>query len=298
MGVRRLADVGALRSGRELFPMMTLVCIPLAWSSARNGQATLAMAGMMMLATSDLVRGRWGRAVFWLVAAVAVKPLALVLALLAGALYRPLWLRLPIGTAAMLALPLVLQSPDYAIAQYRGCVEMLNVAAQFGQGKIWAHFFGMMNVFGLPIPVAAQTPVRLLAAAATLLVCYVARRRGDPTQAGLLTFAMAACYIMLMNPRTENNTYSTLAPAIALLAAQAWILDRRPVATSLLLLLAAGTVGSYELGRLITPPKQSIWLAPLMCVLFTGYVVMRALRTRAGAGGTDTCPLVALSNEQ
>jgi hypothetical protein len=53
-GVRRLATHGGGDSGRELFPLMTALCIPLAADSARNGQATLLVTAMMVLAVADL----------------------------------------------------------------------------------------------------------------------------------------------------------------------------------------------------------------------------------------------------
>ena len=77
---------------------------------------------------------------------------------------------------------------------------------------------------------------------------------------------------MLFNPRTENNTYSMLGPAVGVFLARSVLVDRRILRTALLALVAIGVLGTYEIGRLITSPAQSMWLAPLMCIVFAGYV--------------------------
>jgi hypothetical protein len=85
---------------------------------------------------------------------------------------------------------------------------------------------------------------------------------------------------MLFGPRTEYNTYSALAPAIAVLCAQAWLVDRRRLAAVGLAIVALLILGSFEIGRRLAPGVLLIWLAPLMCVWFTSFVVVRVLQAR------------------
>jgi hypothetical protein len=65
-GIFHFARLVGGSSGKGLFPLMTLVTLPLAWDCARNGQATLVITGLMLLAVVDIVRTRWWRAVLWL----------------------------------------------------------------------------------------------------------------------------------------------------------------------------------------------------------------------------------------
>jgi hypothetical protein len=85
-GLLRFGRLGGERTGDLLFPLMSAVAVPLVWDCARNGQATLAMAGLMLLAVADMARASWWRAALWLALAAAVKPLVVVLILLAAAI--------------------------------------------------------------------------------------------------------------------------------------------------------------------------------------------------------------------
>jgi hypothetical protein len=73
-GLRGFAALAGEKTGKELFPLMTLVAIPLAWDCARIGQATLIMTGFMLLAVVDAARSRWWLATLWLALSVAIKP--------------------------------------------------------------------------------------------------------------------------------------------------------------------------------------------------------------------------------
>lgn len=118
-----------------------------------------------------------------------------------------------------------------------------------------------------------QTLIRMTAALGTLTcVLWCVRRRSLPTNVVML-YTLTAAYIMLMSPRTENNTYAMLAPAIGiLLTIEADLLRRRRLAW-LLLGIALGTVGSFEIGRLFVAREKAIWLAPFMAVLLLAYAI-------------------------
>ena len=64
-GLRRYASLAGRDSGAELFPLMTALSLPLAFSCARNGQSTLLISALMMLAVADLADRRWWRAAAW-----------------------------------------------------------------------------------------------------------------------------------------------------------------------------------------------------------------------------------------
>jgi len=275
VGVRRLATLSGRTSGQELFPAITLLSIAPAWSCARNGQMTLLMTAMMMLAVVDLTDRRWWRATLWLSLGLALKPLILVLILLAGALYRPMLWRLLVGLAIVFLFPFLTQRPEYVASQYGQCVELLEAAARLGIEQPYAHLFGMLKAAGIDVSEQVQTATRVVAAALTMALCWIAQRRCNTSEASVFLFALAACYLMLFNPRTENNTYAMLGPAIGAFCAQALLIERRWLQGGMLIAMTVAMVGSYEFGKLIAPGVPPMWLAPLAAVCFTAFLVFK-----------------------
>ncbi|HEX3727232.1 MAG TPA: glycosyltransferase 87 family protein [Pirellulales bacterium] len=271
-GIQRFAALGEAVTRKPLFGVTTAVAMPLAWSSALNGQATLPMAGLMMAAMAYLADSKWWRAAACLVLAVALKPLALVLLLLSAVLYGPMRARLMILTASILLIPFLTQSPSYVWSQYEGFVRMAHLADQHSNLMYFAQLFGMLRVFRIEVPEQMQAIARLIAAGATLAVCLYYSRRLERLRWISCFYALGACYLMLFNPRTENNTYSLVGPAIGLFLAVAVQAERSWARAIMLGAMALGTVCSWELGRLITPVSHSVWLAPLMCIAFCCYL--------------------------
>ncbi len=256
----------------------TLVAAPLAWSGARNGQATLPLAGLLILAVGDISDQRWWRATWLLILAFSCKPLAVVLILLAGALHRPLLWRLLIGLLIMVLVPFATQRSSYVVDQYIACIDMMQAVNQLGETGYWAQLFGLLKVTGWNVPSVIQIFSRLFAAVATLLTCWWASRSLIPTRACFYIYAFSACYLMLFNSRTEANTYAMVAPVYGIALAEAWFgLRSRPAFFGLIAMII-GTLGCYELGKLLTPSPRAIWLSPLMCVGLTSYLVSRLIR--------------------
>ena len=275
-GLWRLGGLARREGGHELFPLMTLVCVPMVWSSLRNGQSTIPMTGLMMLATVDLADSRWWRATLWLSLGLIFKPLIIVFVLLTLALHPPMRWRLLLGAIGVFLLPFLLQRTGYVWAQYAACLEMFSQANSIGNEKYYAQIFGMLRVAGIEIPSAWQNGARALAAVATLGVCYLAKRRHSVVHAHLLLYALAAIYLMLFNPRTENNTYSHLAPAFAVFGSQALLAGQRRGLAIYYLCCALAVLGSWEIGRLFVPPLQAVFLAPLGCLGFALPIVIDA----------------------
>ena len=274
-GIFRFAGLGRDRPGRELFPLMTLISIPLAWDCARNGQATLAMTGLMLLAATDIARERWWRSVLWLALGVAVKPLVIVLALLAMALYRPLFWRVPVGMAAVVLAPFLTQHPGYVLDQYAAFWSSLTKAVHVGSvNKGWTTPFNALQVLGLAVPEKVQTVLRVAAAFGTLALCWLARRRYDAMRSSLFLFAWAVVYLMLFSPRTENNTYAMLGPPIGMFLAGAVAREGWRKESLLLAGIAAGILGGRVVERLMTPDAGTSWVSPLMAACFAAYLTV------------------------
>ena len=278
-GVRRFSALAEKNSPLPLFTLASLIAVPLACSSAKNGQATLPMAGMMMAAVAYMAASSWWRAAGCLALALSIKPLAIVLILLSVVLYRPMMGRLAVALGVMLAVPFLTQDPAYVQSQYLAFARTVGLATDHSNVEYFAQLFGLLRVIGLDVSSHVQALWRAGFAGLTLLACLWYRRRMDASRWGVYFYALSACYLMLFNPRTENNTYSLLAPAIAVFFAQA-LVEGRLLRTMLLGGIALGTLCGYEIGRLLTPPGQAVWLAPLMCVLFSGCLLVDLIRCR------------------
>ena len=290
-GLFQFAGLARERSGNPLFPLMTLVTLPLAWDCARNGQATLALTGLMLLAVVDVAGGRWWRATLWLSLGISVKPLMIVLVLLIMAIDRPMTWRVAAGMAVTAAVPFATQHPSYVIEQYAACWRNFTTAAAVGAAEGgWTSPFHALRLAGVNIPETAQTVLRLAAAFGTLVLCRLSRIRHSAASSAVFVFSLSAVYLMLFSPRTENNTYAMLGPAIAFFLARSVLLERHRASAVLLTGIASALAGSRQIERLLTPHAGTSWVSPLMAVLFCGYVVWRLLeegRARdSGQAGT------------
>ncbi|OHE82880.1 MAG: hypothetical protein A2107_10515 [Verrucomicrobia bacterium GWF2_62_7] len=276
LGFHSFARLAAEKSREEIFPMMTLVAIPLTWDCARNGQATLALTGLMLLAVVDVARDRWWRATLWLCLGIALKPLMLVLALLIGAIVRPMTWRTLVGMAVLALSPFLFQHPFYVLQQYSGCWQNTTAAAHVGvavQG--WTSPFVSLRLAGIDVPERGQTAIRIVAAVITWMLSVLVRRRYDAARSAVFVFSMAAVYLMLFSPRTENNTYAMLGPAFAVFVARAFLIERRFAEGIVLTGVALVTAGSRTVGHLIAPGTEAIWLAPVLAAFFAVYLLVR-----------------------
>ena len=278
LGLWRFARLAAQEHGIDLFGLMSLISVPLAFSCARNGQSTLPMAGLMLLATADLADQRWWRATLWLTLGMILKPLTIVLVLLAAAIYPAMRGRLCAGIAAVCCFPFLFQRFDYVMATHKDCIHALQVAHRVGVEGYWAQLFGMLRVFGLEVPQQVQTLTRLVAAVATLGLCWYAQRRYGSARANVSLYVLTALYLMLFNPRTENNTYAMLGPALAVTAGRMLFVTRQKAQGYLVLGCAVVTLASYEVGKLFVPTIQAVFLAPLATCVFAVIVVVELCR--------------------
>lgn len=245
----------------------------LAWGCARNGQSTLAITAMMMLAAIDLSESRWWRATVLLSLAVAFKPLAIVMVMLAAAIYPQVSWRMAIGMFVVAVAPFLTQRPDYVMSQYVDCVRSLQVTFNVGENEKWAQFFGMLEVARINLPGPVRTGLRLAAAVGTLFACWKAARVLAPQRAAHYLFAFSACYLMLFNSRTEGNTYAMVGPVYGVLLAEALFRLKDQRAASWMIAAVSLSVLNYELAILISPRPDAIWISPLVCTGVSGYLV-------------------------
>ncbi|WP_432798021.1 glycosyltransferase family 87 protein [Poriferisphaera sp. WC338] len=273
----------------ELFPIMTLVSLPIVLDGARNGQMTLGMTGVMLLSMAALSGGKYWQMTLWLMLGLAMKPLMLVMILLVGGVYLHLVPRLLAGMLVLLGLPFVFKGYEYVLAQYAGFGDMLLVA---GDPSSVAPFdycdvFGMLRVFGVDVALGGQMMGRLIVAAIVFGVCWVVARVWGRKRGAVMILIGTAGYLMLFNPRVEANTYGMLGPVFGLLAGWAFVKEGATMRGWLLVVMMLLIAGNYELTKLITPGK-TIWLPPMVCGLLMVYVfVMLMMGRLPGGGGKD-----------
>ncbi|MFO1059463.1 MAG: glycosyltransferase 87 family protein [Dongiaceae bacterium] len=281
----RLARLAAPDQASPVLAAMLLAALPASGAALQNGQATVPMLALMIHAVVDLADrpgGGW-RPGLLLALAVAVKPLALVLALLAAALRPAVRLPLALGLAAILLLPFLAADPAWVAGQYASAWTKLTAAADPGLGR-WADLGMLLARLGWQPPEAAMMLLRIAGAVAALALAAIAARRLPPADAALAWLALACLYLLLLNPRAEENTYILLAPLAALLAGRAWFRDgrRRP---ALLLLALCLALGNHAYGDLVYRPTE-LWLKPLLALAFAVYLIgwIRRGGSAAGAG--------------
>jgi alpha-1,2-mannosyltransferase len=289
----RIVSVGALTSAvwraarlflparaLEVFGTTLLLILPAGSAALRNGQATTLMLALMLLGVLAIAERRWWPAAIWLALALAVKPLAIVLLLLAGVLYRPLAGRLLLCVALVLLLPLIHPDPAAAWHLYGLCLAKLFTAAT-PDPRAWSDITGVLSQIGLVASLTTLTLLRLVTALATLVIAYGAVRRQDGMLAAFDLFALAVCYLMLMNPRTEENTYIMLAAVIGFFAALVWQRERR-ISQALLLAAFCVAMGTQAYGNWIYQPTV-LWLKPLLCLAFLPFLVQSCVGRFFGA---------------
>jgi alpha-1,2-mannosyltransferase len=257
----------------SLFLIITLLTLPKTWTLALNGQATTAMAGLMLLAVVDVAERRWWRASAALLLAMAFKPLAIVLLLLVAALFPPLLWRISAGGLVYLAIPYLTRHADYVTAQYAGFIQNLGVASAIGHDWVYPSLFAMLHMVGVDLPIAGETILQITAALSTLGAGWLVCRRFATPQGAVLLYSLAACYLLLFNPRTENNSYTLLMPAVAAFTARALLFDKRLSRSLLLVAIVVALTGGFEITRVITPRAAIVWICPLACVVFVGFLV-------------------------
>jgi hypothetical protein len=286
IGLRRLVTIADGGNSGSTFAVLTLASLPPALACARNGQSTLIMAGLMMLACVDLAQQRRGWAVLWATLAVAFKPLAVVLLLLAPFIDRRLAWRAVLGIAVVLCLPFVTQQPAYVLDQYTKCGQMFRASSHCGMIELWAQPFSVLASLGVNVSESTQTAIRLIAAGGAIGLCVVARVRTGSSRAPEYLLAISVLYILLFNPRTENNTYAMLGPVIGLSLVAALASKRARAAEGVLLscLVALLAVGDAVV-RIFSPEGEHIWMTPSVAIVFSAYLVCRSPRCQTRDDG-------------
>lgn len=273
------------------FLVNSVACIATGVGCLRNGQSTLMITGLMLLATVDLQEKKWCRATVLLALAFAFKPVAIVMILLAGAIHPQMLWRLAIGMAVVAVAPFLMQRPDYVISQFIAFDQNTRVAFATGETGYWAQLFGMLKVAGWDVPSPVQQTLRLVFAGATLVACWWTARRLPADRNSFYLYALSNCYLMLFNSRTEGSTYAMVGPVYGVLLAEAWLQRKNRMASLAFLLATIATVFNYDLAKLVARGRnEDVWLCPFVCILVTCYLFVRLTCEFRAVGAIKASP--------
>jgi hypothetical protein len=221
-----------------------------------------------------------------LVVLVAVKPLGLVLILLAPWVYRPLLRPLLIGLAILAVVPFLFAGPAYAAAQYRAA--WAHVAGWSGTMEHrFADLTALLRTAGLPLEARTALLLRALAGLATFGLWLVAGARWREPWRALALVLLATIYLMLFNPMTEKNSYAILAPVFAV-AAVACLAEERNRRFGWLFAFALVSIGIFPELFWRVDKEFGLWWDPLVATV-AGAILAFAIATRrpvSAGGGT------------
>jgi hypothetical protein len=202
------------------FLFASIFTMPLCLGALRNGQANALFAAITLQAVACLPYRQWWTAAFFIVLALAIKPLAIVLLLLSVTVYAPLRWRLLPFLAALVLLPFLFAPADYVIAQHRSFIANIQSCATITEHR-FADIGGIARTFGWEIPIVVSKLLRLAAGLAILGLWVMGSRRLTEPLRAMWLLALSTCYLMLFNPMNESNSYVIFAPAMGLWAVAA-----------------------------------------------------------------------------
>jgi len=253
--------------------VVLLVNIPAAWFNFKGVQAQVPMTAAMMAACAAIIGSRWRVAAFWLFVAIAMKPLAIVMVLLCGALVREMRWWLVGAVVAVIVAPFVFLDWSYLVDQYQAMGwKLWHIAtAPPAQWIYQADFSTMVRALGIELPAGVALALRLAAALGTLALAWRAKQTGDGRSFAFAVLILSGCFITLFGPRNEFLSFIVVTPSIALLAAL--LLNRNASDYRGWLLIAAALVLGFAwtlaIDAVLKPAIVTaiyVWLAWLMAV--------------------------------
>jgi hypothetical protein len=203
--------------------LLFLLVAPLALGNVHNGQANLLIIGLLLVAAAAVAVDRPNLAAICIAAACIFKVYPIALGLLLVALEpRRLGPRLGLALAAGLALPFLLQRPEYVAGQYASWFEHLSRNdRQLLEPLCWYRDARLLcSRWVAPMSYTAYQATELLSGCLIALACLRARRQ-SLAKARLLALGLACCWMTALGPATESATYVLLGPIAAWLLVSA-----------------------------------------------------------------------------
>jgi hypothetical protein len=266
--------------------VLLLINIPAAWFNFKYIQAQVPMTAGMILGAVAMMQARWLPASLWIFFAAIVKPLAIVMLLLSGALQPRMRLWLALALIAGFLLPFVFLDWSYLIEQHQLWAMKLSRMAHVmpTDWPFQADFQTMLDSAGIVVPPQVATAVRFAAALGTLAMAWRLGNAGGPRALPFAVLLLAGCYITLFGPRNEFTSFMVVTPAMTILAML--MLGRNTNDLRGWLLLAAvlmlGIAWEFHYGR---------WVKPLIITLTYAWLIWLSLTPARWKDLVDGAPL-------
>lgn len=269
--------IGLWKLVRHVFPtnagkaflIASILTIPLSLGSVRNGNSNAVFGGVVLWAVVAILKERWWAAALLTVLSMMVKPLGIVFFLLAPLQYAKMRVPLIVGLVAMLVFPFLFGNPAYVWSQHKAMAANLQQCAVVTQHR-FADVNGIFRTFGIEMPAQTSKGVRVVFGMITAAMWLWGARRLEHTNRALWLFALATAYLMLFNPMTEANSYSILAPALAIWATLFLLASERKL-HAYGWLIAVMTLSMGVLPNLVRPQFGNYFALlwhPLMTIAF------------------------------
>jgi alpha-1,2-mannosyltransferase len=260
------------------FAIVLVLLIPGTAGILRIAQLDAPMWALTALAAAAIARERAGLAAMLLALAFAIKPTAIIAAMLMGAAWPRVGLRLLPLMLFVLLVPFLCAHWNYVAQLYGSLFDRIGGAIQ--QRGHWMDLGNMLTRgLGLKVPFAVMVAIRAAAAPLVLAITLIARKRLERRFAAFLAFAFAALYLLLFNPRTEGGGYAGLSLVAAPFAARMLLIEGKSFGAVLLALVCAA-MGVTSLTH-STLAFFGVWFKPTLGILVTLCVLIpRALDPR------------------
>lgn len=270
--------------------VLLLINIPAAWFNYKYIQAQVPMTAGMMLGAAAMMRARWLPASLWIFLAAVVKPLAIVMLLLAGALQPRMRLMLAAALIAGFLLPFLFLDAGYLVEQHKMWAMKLSRMAHVmpTDWPFQADFQTMLDSAGIVVPPQLATVIRFAAAIGTLALAWRLSQAGGARALPFAILLLAGCYITLFGPRNEFTSFMVVTPAMTVLALLMVGRDLRDLRGWALIaaVLMLGIAWEFHYGR---------WVKPLIVTLTYLWLIRIALvpaRWRALVDGPAPAPSI------
>ena len=149
-GVWKLIHMSLPENANKAFLLATLIAMPLSLGAVRNGNSNAVFGGVLLWATIAILDERWGTAALLTILSMMIKPLGIVLFLLAPLHYSKMRVPLAVGFLAMLVFPFFFGNPTYVWFQHKGLVLNLQSCAVVTQHR-FADINGIFRTFKLEL---------------------------------------------------------------------------------------------------------------------------------------------------
>ena len=215
------------RLAREIVPerpaitagLLLVVCEMAAVISLSLMHVQLLMVGAMICAAVAGMQGRWRAFAIWITLAIALKPLSIVMALLAAAIVPQTRLPLFLGVVVLVFSPFAVRDWFYLSTQYADYVRQLLFITNAGPGAwhLQADFSTLFKTVGFEIDARVRFAIRAIAAFCTLALVWRVAALQNARATGFALLILSSCYIGLFNPKQEIFSFIVVVPAIAAL---------------------------------------------------------------------------------